>query len=106
MYVKVASSPGSPILSTSACNLENLRDRALGRGYVKAYGMDKIIWRKYVYMFIVDDHCLWQRLTMFVYYAQMADFFELGEEEVEGYEAPSLITELHVHLNSCSIEYK
>ena len=37
---------------------------------------------------------------------QLADMFDLEEEEVEGYEPPSLITELHTHLNSCSVEYR
>lgn len=39
-------------------------------------------------------------------FTQLGDFFTLTDDEVPGYEPPSVITELHTHINSCSLEYK
>ncbi|XP_064403938.1 autophagy-related protein 2 homolog B-like isoform X2 [Halichondria panicea] len=39
-------------------------------------------------------------------FKQLGEFFTLTDDEVLGYEPPSIITELHTHLHSCCLEYK
>lgn len=38
--------------------------------------------------------------------AQLANFLVLKETVIPGYDPPSVITELHVHVDECSLEYR
>ena len=45
-------------------------------------------------------------VCLFVFVLQLGNFFSLTEKEVPGYEAPSLITELHIHLEDLVMDYR
>ena len=37
---------------------------------------------------------------------QLMEMFGLVDETIPGYVAPKVVTELHVHLNSCAADYR
>ena len=45
-------------------------------------------------------------VCFFCFVLQLGNFFSLTEKEVPGYEAPSLITELHIHLEDLVMDYR
>ena len=40
-----------------------------------------------------------------IFSSQLSEFLSLSEAAVEGYETPSLITEMHLHLQDLRVEY-
>ena len=61
-----------------------------------------------MYIHCIDVHVYMHNLPMHAHYlpvSQLGMFLSPSEETVEGYEPPSLITEMHLHLQDFRLEY-